>query len=113
MLKKLYNRQGIWFHLVGIACIIWFLVRVLPKPDRIRYPCQQMSVTVAMTYIAFWTVLFLGLGLLIKKAKLKTTAIAPTLLTVLIILFIITGPVFANNDFYHLIKLPKKKQYII
>ncbi len=99
-LKEIYNKQSIWFHLIGIACIIWFLVRILPKPDRIRYPCQQMSITVAIGYIAFWTVLFHSLGLWIKKIKLKTTALAPSILAVLIILFTITGPVFANNDSY-------------
>ena len=99
-LKETYNKQSIWFHLLGIACIIWFLIRIIPKPDRIRYPCQQMSITVAMGYIAFWTVLFHSLGLWIKKVKLKTTALAPSILAVLIVLFTITGPVFANNDSY-------------
>ena len=52
-LKKAVNYKGLLFHIVGIGCIIWFLVRVIPKPDRYRYPCQQMSITVALTYIAF------------------------------------------------------------
>ncbi|UCD13273.1 MAG: hypothetical protein JSW60_06865, partial [Thermoplasmatales archaeon] len=92
--------KGLWFHILGIACIIWFLVRVLPAPHRARYPCQQMSITVAVSYIAFWTVLFHGLGLWIKKAKLKTTAITPAILVVLIILFSVSGSVFSNNNSY-------------
>ena len=43
LLCRISNPQSILFHIVGIVCIIWFLTRVLPKPDRIRYPCQQMS----------------------------------------------------------------------
>ena len=91
LLMKLSSRQGILFHLAGIAAIIWFLVRVLPRPDRIRYPCQQMSVSIAFGYIAFWSLLwsaiFHGLGLWIKKAKLKTEAITPIFLVILIILY--------------------------
>ena len=75
ILYNFYHRRRIWFHIVGIGCIIWFLFRVLPKPDRFRYPCQQMSITVAMSYIAFWTVLLTGLGLWIKKTKYKATTI--------------------------------------
>jgi len=96
---NLYNRRRIWFHIVGIACIIWFLFRVLPKPDRFRYPCQQMSITIAISYITFWTILFVGLGLWIKKATFKVTSIAPALLVMFILLFTITGPVFATNNF--------------
>ena len=44
LLQKLYLHQGVFFHIAGIAAVIWFLVRVLPKPDRIRYPCQQVSI---------------------------------------------------------------------
>jgi hypothetical protein len=96
---NLYKKRRIWFHIVGIGCIIWFLFRVLPKPDRFRYPCQQMSITVAMSYIAFWTVLLTGLGLWIKKTKHKITTILPAIFVVLLLIFTITGPVFATNNF--------------
>ncbi len=99
ILYSLYHRRRIWFHVVGIGCIIWFLFRVLPKPDRFRYPCQQMSITVIMSYIAFWTVLLTGLGLWIKKTKYKVTTILPALLVVLLLIFTMTGPVFATNNF--------------
>jgi len=59
-----------------------------------------MSITVAMSYIAFWTVLFAGLGLWIKKVKYRAISIAPALFVVLILLFTIIGPVFANNNYY-------------
>ena len=31
------------FPIVGILAIIWFLVRVIPKPSRVAYPCQQAA----------------------------------------------------------------------
>ncbi len=101
LLLKLSSHQGILFHLAGIAAIIWFLVRVLPRPDRIRYPCQQMSVSVAIGYIAFWSLLwsaiFHGLGLWIRRVKYKTAAIAPVILVAFVLIFSITSNVYAVN----------------
>jgi len=99
LLIKLSIHNGILFHLAGIAAIIWFLVRVLPRPDRIRYPCQQMSVSIAVGYIAFWSllwsVIFHGLGLWIRKVKYKTAAIAPVILVAFVLIFSITSNVYA------------------
>jgi len=108
-LVKLSSHQGMLFHFAGIAAIIWFLVRVLPRPDRIRYPCQQMSVSIAFGYIAFWSLLwsaiFHGLGLWIRRVNYKSAAIAPVILVAFILLFSITSNVFAvteSNDPYEL-----------
>jgi hypothetical protein len=98
---KLSSNHGILFHLAGIAAIIWFLVRVLPRPDRIRYPCQQMSISVAIGYIAFWSLLwsaiFHGLGLWIRRVKYKTAAIAPVILVAFILIFTVSSNVYAVN----------------
>jgi hypothetical protein len=99
---KLSNKQGIWFHLAGIAAIVWFLIRVAPRPDRIRYPCQQMGISIAVGYIVFWSLLwsavFHGLGLWIRRVKYKTAAVAPLLLVVILILFTVSTPVFGINE---------------
>jgi hypothetical protein len=101
LLIKLSSRQGILFHLAGIAAIIWFLIRVLPRPDRIRYPCQQMSISVAIGYIAFWSLLwsaiFHGLGLWIRRMKYKTAAIAPVILVAFVLIFTVSSNVYAVN----------------
>jgi len=100
LLTKKANPYSIMFHLVGIACIIWFLVRVLPKPDRIRYPCQQMSITFAASYIAFWGILwgtlFSGLAFWIKRVKYKTAVFMPILLITTILIFSVSSNVFAT-----------------
>jgi len=36
--EKMSGRKGIWFHLAGIIAIVWFLIRVVPKPQRAQYP---------------------------------------------------------------------------
>lgn len=98
-MKMLYSR-GIFFHIAGIICIIWFIVRVLPKPDRIYYPCQQISKNIAIGYIAFWSVLwgslFFGAGLWIRRVKHSTTAFLPVFLIVFVLLFSITSNIYAD-----------------
>jgi len=39
------------FPVVGLLAIIWFLVRVLPKPSRILYPCQQIAAGIGGTFL--------------------------------------------------------------
>jgi len=96
-----FHKNSIWFHIVGIIAIIWFLVRVVPKPDRIRYPCQQMAILSATSYIAFWVVLwsamFHGAALWIRKVKTKSAKFTPVLLVSLVISFSLSSIVFAEN----------------
>ena len=43
----------ICFPLFGLAALIWFLIRVVPKPSRIEYPCQQIAAPIAFSFVAF------------------------------------------------------------
>jgi len=99
ILHKMMDTKGILFHLAGIVCIIWFLFRVIPKPDRIRYPCQQMSLSIAIGYITFWSVLwgslFFGFGLWIRRVKHKTAAFIPLIVIVFVIVFSVSSNVYA------------------
>ena len=96
-----FHKNIIWFHIVGIVAIIWFLLRVVPKPDRIRYPCQQMAIISATGYIAFWVVLwsamFHGVALWMRRAKTKSGKFTPLLLVGLVISFSLSSMVFAEN----------------
>ncbi|MHC4544084.1 MAG: DUF362 domain-containing protein [Planctomycetota bacterium] len=49
----------IWlFPIVGLASLIWFLIRVVPKPSRATYPCQRAVFPLASGFI-IW---LFGLG---------------------------------------------------
>lgn len=91
--------NGIWFHVAGIIAIIWFLVRVVPKPSRAQYPCQQIAISISVGYIAFWGIMFTGLVVWMRKAKTKFAKTAPALLVGGVVMFTITGAVFATNYF--------------
>jgi hypothetical protein len=99
LMKYFYHKKGIWFHLIGIGCLLWFIVRVVPKPTRSQYPCQQVSMSIALTYIAFWGVLFGGMVLWIRLVKVKTASLIPTLIAFSVILCSVSGGVFAATFF--------------
>jgi hypothetical protein len=91
--------KGIWFHVAGIIAIIWFLIRVVPNPERARYPCQQVAISISFGYIAFWSILFTGLVIWMRTVKTRWAKTVPTLAAGFVVLFTITGAVFASNYF--------------
>jgi hypothetical protein len=53
----------------GFFALIWFLIRVIPKPTRANYPCQRAAFPLASAFIAY----FLGGGIIVaafKRARL-------------------------------------------
>jgi len=95
--ETLRGWKGLWFHLAGLIAIIWFLIRVVPKPQRAQYPCQQVAMSISLGYIAFWSVLFTGLVIWLRNAKTRFAQTLPTILAGFVVLFTITGAVFATN----------------
>ena len=86
-MKKLWMRFGnglkrlnqVYFILIGIVSLLWFLVRVIPKPSRAAYPCQKVAFPIASGFIIWISVniiSFLGIkklaSLYKKKGKLIT-----------------------------------------
>ena len=82
---KLKNAKGIWFHIAGIIALFWFLIRVIPKPTRSQYPCQQLVIPIAFGYIAFWSAIFYTAFHLIKISKRKITTVFPILISFFIL----------------------------
>jgi uncharacterized protein (DUF362 family) len=39
------------FILSGILSLFWFLIRVIPKPGRVFYPCQRAAFPIASTFV--------------------------------------------------------------
>lgn len=52
----------ICFPLLGLVALIWFLIRVVPKPTRIEYPCQQVAAPLALSFVAFAGSTLVGVG---------------------------------------------------
>jgi hypothetical protein len=43
----------ILFPVVGILAIIWFLIRVIPKPTWVAYPCQQVAEGMGIGFLGY------------------------------------------------------------
>lgn len=56
------------FPLAGLFSLIWFLVRVLPKPSRAAYPCQRAAVPLAGGFV-LWLGGILGSWIAFRKAR--------------------------------------------
>ncbi len=66
------NRKYPWliwlFPIAGLLSLLWFLIRVLPKPSRATYPCQRMAAPLAGGFVVWITGLIVS-TLAYRKAK--------------------------------------------
>ena len=56
------------FPLIGFGALIWFLIRVIPKPSRATYPCMRVAYPMASAFVVY----LLGLAasaFAMRKAK--------------------------------------------
>lgn len=54
---------------VGLGALIWFLIRVVPKPSRASYPCQQAAFPIASAFVIWLTATVSSMLFLKKIAK--------------------------------------------
>jgi hypothetical protein len=61
--------KAFWLWIVlGVASVIWVLIRVVPKPSRADYPCQKVAQPLAASFI-IWLLGLAGSSLILKKAR--------------------------------------------
>jgi len=59
----------IWvFPIAGLLSLIWFLIRVVPKPSRATYPCQRVAAPLASSFVV-WITGLIGSTLAYRKAR--------------------------------------------
>jgi hypothetical protein len=66
----LKNPKGFYtvlFFVLGILSILWFLIRVIPKPSRATYPCMKATMPIAYSFVSY-LVSLTGSVLFFKKA---------------------------------------------
>lgn len=61
-------RKAIGFF-VGLGALTWFLIRVIPKPSRASYPCQQAAFPVASAFVIWLTATLSSMYFFKKLAK--------------------------------------------
>jgi hypothetical protein len=66
------RKYSFWFKLmlpcIGFLALVWFLIRVIPKPSRATYPCQRIAFPLASGFI-IWLIGIFGALCFITKAK--------------------------------------------
>jgi hypothetical protein len=55
---------------LGIGSTAWFLIRVIPKPQRATYPCMRAAAPL-MSGFVIWIISFLASSVAFRKARLK------------------------------------------
>ena len=70
LLKQKRKHRGLsWlFPIGGLLALVWFLIRVIPKPSRAAYPCQRVAFPLASGFV-IWLTGALGSIAAIRKAK--------------------------------------------
>ncbi|MGD1042645.1 MAG: SMP-30/gluconolactonase/LRE family protein [Sedimentisphaerales bacterium] len=70
IINSVHNKRWAWwlFPFTGLAALIWFLVRVIPKPSRAAYPCQRLAFPLASGFIV-WLVGLAASTIAFHKAK--------------------------------------------
>ncbi|MDZ7288352.1 MAG: DUF362 domain-containing protein [candidate division KSB1 bacterium] len=56
------------FPFIGIASLLWFLIRVIPKPSRATYPCMKVAAPIASSFV-IWLIGLVTSSLAFAKAR--------------------------------------------
>ena len=56
------------FPVLGLGSLIWFLIRVVPKPSRATYPCMKAAAPLASSFVIYLLGIFSSITFF-KKAK--------------------------------------------
>lgn len=88
-----WSRVAFW--LTGLIALFWFLVRVIPKPSRAAYPCQQAAFPLASAFVISLCAASAGLAAFLRHHRF--TVLATVMLAAGLILGL-TRRISANED---------------
>jgi hypothetical protein len=96
LMKKILKR--IMFPLIGFMSLLWFLVRVIPKPSRAAYPCMKAAAPLASGFIVYLAGIAASL-FTFKKARMHFHRSGILIGTCLVLLAVSIGTVtFLHTD---------------
>lgn len=71
-LPYLGKHAHLLFPVVGMLALAWFLIRVIPKPSRIAYPCQRAALGLGGAFLAY-AAMILGSFSLVQNLRRNIT----------------------------------------
>ena len=69
-LRKPEELPWLLFPAVSLLALIWFLIRVVPKPSRAAYPCQKVAAPLAGSFLV-WLVGITGASIAFHQARTR------------------------------------------
>ena len=75
-----------WLPVLGISSIIWFLLRVIPKPSRAAYPCQQVAAGLGIGFLGYLGIILGSFPVFRAIRKITNLSFARALIVLGIIL---------------------------
>ncbi|MGD8781213.1 MAG: DUF362 domain-containing protein [Ignavibacteria bacterium] len=67
LLKKFLKSW--YFYFLGISSLVWFLIRVIPKPSRAAYPCMRTAAPIASSFVLYLLGMTASLSFFSKAKK--------------------------------------------
>src|SRR3989339_961263 len=95
-IKLTQEKAFLFFPIIGILSIIWFLIRVIPKPSRAAYPCQRIAMGFGGSFLASFIGIFTSVTIF---KKLKLNFCKKHLFIILAMLCIVLGITVASVTF--------------
>lgn len=104
------------FPVIGILSILWFLIRVVPKPDRAAYPCQQVAFGFGASFLTYMAALILSYPIFVKLRTSRYKSLAILFIVVLVgtgsTVLIMSAPIDKENYVPVLTTIDKPNQPI-
>ncbi|MCB9000052.1 MAG: DUF362 domain-containing protein [Bacteroidales bacterium] len=87
------KKTKIVFFFLGISSLVWFLVRVIPKPSRATYPCMRATAPVMSAFIVY----LIGLLSTVYIFKKENRSLLHSRFTIAALLVAVTLFSFSSN----------------
>lgn len=91
------KRTRITFILLGITSIIWFIIRVVPKPSRATYPCMRVAFPIISGFVIY-LISLAGSVLAFRKAFNKLIKMKYLAASAFLVLALLLSLIFFAGD---------------
>ena len=95
--QKKWRWSSLGLPFMGFFSLIWFLIRVIPRPSRAMYPCQRVAFPLASAFIVWLLGLMSSTFVFTKLRSLLRRKRTGYALATLILLFAALGFTFFNS----------------
>lgn len=92
-----FKSSKTYIFIIGLSATLWFLIRVIPKPDRARYPCMQAAAPLMSSFVIY----LLGLSTAVfsfRKFKSMIYRSRYLLASVFLLFFILSFALFFTGN---------------